>query len=100
MDLESGGSIKRNGAQEADISAAFADDRGRGDFIILSASDSEFIQAAEEGDGIFAVEYRDASGQQFQASIAMVKPVVEAAFKDYLRKGTAWRKGHQWRLLK
>jgi hypothetical protein len=100
MDLESGGSIKKNGAQEADITAAFADDRGRGDYIILSAGDSEFIQAADEGDGIFIVEYRGADGQQFQASIAMVKPVVEAAFKDYLRNGTTWRNGHQWRLLK
>jgi hypothetical protein len=100
MEMETAGSIAKNSVREADISAAFADDAGRGNFIILSASDSEFIQAVEEGDELFVVEYRDAHGRQFQASMAMVKPVVEAAFRDYLRLGTAWRDKHHWRPLK
>ena len=50
MELISAATISSANATEADIRKAFANDRGRGEFVILSEMEEFYIQAAGEND--------------------------------------------------
>jgi hypothetical protein len=49
LDCEKGQPVQD--VTEADLQNAFANDAGRGEFIILSETDEVYIQAAGEGEG-------------------------------------------------
>ncbi|MEX0728187.1 MAG: hypothetical protein WD065_18100, partial [Planctomycetaceae bacterium] len=97
MDLETAQSIFVKNATQEDIENAFADDFGRGEFIILTADDGSFIQACGEVEGPYTLEYRDAlSNKQFTATLELTKEEVKQAFLHYLRGDANWRESHTW----
>jgi hypothetical protein len=93
---------------EADIEQVF-EDEVFGKFIILSATEDHFIQAAcvwspecdsfleRTGSDPYRLEYRDGgSGKMFAASENLTLDQIKAAFLDYLRGGNDWRCKHSW----
>ncbi len=100
MYLEAAQSISAKNATEDDILNAFADDHGRGEFIILFADNDSFIQAAGELDDPYTLEYHDSSGKHFIATAEVTKEEVQVAFLDYLRNGTQWRESRSWHEMK
>lgn len=99
--LECAQSFSSEDASEADINQAFDDDRIRGEFIILTASDGSFIQAAGEGDGPYALEYREeGASKNYQAVEEFTKEQVRVAFLEYLRGDPGWRSRQDWKPVK
>ncbi len=100
MDLETAQSLSARRATPEDIERAFADNSGRGEYIILTADDGSFIQAAGEMDDPYALEYHDApSGKHFRATKDVTKEQVEAAFLEYLRGAATWKEARDWKEL-
>jgi len=100
MKLECAQSISSANATEAEIRGAFADDRGRGEFIILSETDQVYLQASGEGDGPYALEYRDGSDERhFRCARDVEKPELETAFLKYLKGDPTWKTDFQWERL-
>jgi hypothetical protein len=100
MKLECAQSISSNHVTEAEIRNAFADDSGRGEYIILSEADQVFIQAAGELDGPYALEYREGDANHHFACVYDVKKEkVEAAFMKYLRRDPTWKTDFEWKRL-
>jgi len=103
VDLETGGSISKQGVERADIEAAFADDEARGEFIILQTDDGRylrFIQAAGQSDGPYVLEYCDeSSGTHRQVAGELTKEEVQTAFLDYFGGDPAWCDRFQWKDL-
>src|SRR5262245_5491952 len=58
--IECAESFSSDNASESDIHRAFDDDGIRGEYIILTAPDGSYLQAAGEGDGPYTLEYRNA----------------------------------------
>ncbi|MCH8828851.1 MAG: hypothetical protein IID45_04660 [Planctomycetes bacterium] len=97
MDLKTAQSISAKNATQEQIENAFADDQGRGEFIILATDDGSFIQAAGEMDGPYFLEYRDeSSDKHFRSTKEVTKKQVKAAFLDYFRGGSTWRESFIW----
>jgi hypothetical protein len=95
---------------EADIERIFADEVF-GKFVILSASDDCFIQAASvwsptkectdflqsTGSDPYCLEFRDSAlGRLFSANEQVTLASVKSAFLDYLRGRTSWRDQFEW----
>ena len=100
MDLECEQSISSTDVTAADIQNAFADDAGRGGYIILSQSEQVYIQAIGEGDGPYTLEYRQGSGERhYQCPQDLTKEQVETAFLKYLTGDIAWQNDHEWQRL-
>jgi hypothetical protein len=97
MKLECGGSVGRADVSGEDIIRAFADDAGRGEFIILSQSDQVYIQAYGEGDDPFLVEYREGDAQHHFHSVEdHPKDVVQSLFLKYLDQDDSWKTDIEW----
>jgi hypothetical protein len=62
----------------------------------LLATDGGSIQAADNGEGQFILQYVDAAGQVFSASEDATESDARAALADYLRGGTAWKESREW----
>jgi len=99
MTLETAGTIADPAVTESRLKAAFADDQGRGGYIILSRSGQVYIQAAGEGEGPYSLEYRDGDNDRhFTAGHRFTKREVERLFLHYLtgderrRPDVAWVK--------
>ncbi len=100
MTLECAQSLPSADATEADIRQAFADDAGRGEFIILAAADQVFLQASGEDDGPYALEYREGSGDRhFRCTRDLTKAEVEGAFLKYLNRDARWKTDFPWEPL-
>lgn len=98
--LECAQAISSADATEADIRNAFADDRGRGEFIILSESDEVFLQASGEDDGPYVLEYREGSSDRhFRCTRGLTKAEVEDAFLKYLHRDPGWKNDFPWQPL-
>jgi len=99
MKLECAKTISLPNATETDIRKAFADDNGRGEFIILRESDQFYIQAAGENDGPYILEYREGGGDRHYRctrGMDMNKSEVESAFVKYLKGDMSWKTDFQW----
>src|SRR4030095_6811795 len=59
MKLETADSYVFDQVTEEQLRDTFDDDKGRGEFVILSEKPEVYIQASGEGDGPYALEYRD-----------------------------------------
>jgi hypothetical protein len=68
MNLETAAGMSVENATEEDIEKAFTDEATRGEFVQLLATDGGSIQAADNGEGQFILQYVDAAGQVFSAS--------------------------------
>jgi len=98
MKLECAGSISSGNATEAEVRRAFADDGGRGEFIILSQADEMYIQAAGEADDPYVMEYREGSDDRhFECTRELKKSEAEAAFLKYLKGDSTWKTDFQWK---
>ncbi|MDY0165882.1 MAG: hypothetical protein RBS80_05015 [Thermoguttaceae bacterium] len=101
MKLECAQAIASADATEADIRNAFADDGGRGEFIILAAADQVFLQASGEEDGPYTLEYREGSADRhFQCTRDLAKAEVEGAFLKYLNRDASWKTDFPWQPLR
>jgi len=100
MKLECAQDISSDYATEADIRNAFADDSGRGEYIILSGADQVYMQAAGKGDEPYTLEYREGSADRhFVCTRDLNKAEVEAAFLKYLRRDASWKTDFPWKKL-
>jgi hypothetical protein len=97
MKLECAGSIGSADVSSEDIIQAFADDKGRGEFIILAQSDQVYIQAYGEGDDPFLVEYRDGdANHHFHSVDNQAKVMVQSLFLKYLDQDASWKTDIEW----
>ena len=100
MKLETAQSIGHDNVSEAELIRAFEDDRGRGEFIILSQRDQVFLQAAGEQEGPYHLEYRDGDdAHHFRCRRDLSKSEVQSAFLKYLREDGSWRSDFEWERL-
>ena len=95
--IECAGSFSSQDASDADIRRVFDSDSERGEFVILTAPNGSFIQAAGEGDGPYVLEYRDEiSGDHKVAQADLTKTQVQDAFLSYLHGDDVWRSRWEW----
>ncbi len=100
MKLECAETISASNATETDIRKAFADDQGRGEFIILSEAEEVYIQASGESNGPYTLEYREGDARRhFQCTRDLQKGEVEAAFLKYLQRDATWESAFLWTKL-
>ena len=100
MDLECAGGISANPVTQMDIERAFDDDKGRGEYIILSQNPDTFMQAAGEGNGPYVLEYRDGEiPAHFQCTMKLVKAQVRDAFIKYFNGDPTWETSYEWEPL-
>jgi len=100
MNLECEGGMQAKSVTAQQLRQAFADDTARGEFIILSAQDQVYIQAAGEDEGPYELEYREGGDQtHFRCTDELTKQQVEAAFVKYLEGDASWRQDHRWEPL-
>ena len=97
MYLKTAGKIEHDNVSEAQLREAFRDDKGRGEFIILSheKDGKHFIQSAGEGDGTYIVEYRE-DEHLFYTKGEYSKAQVEQAFLSYLNSDEWWQTNFPW----
>lgn len=101
MRLECAASIESSDATEADIRNAMADDRGRGEFIILSETDQSYIQASGIGDGPYDLEYREGGADRhFRCTRNVTKTEVTDALLKYLGDDDTWKSWFPWMPLR
>lgn len=100
MKLETAKSLRFAQVSETQLREAFADDKGRGEFVILSQEPGVFIQAGGEGEGPYVLEYRDGDDDHhFSVGDTIRKEDVLRAFLWYLAGDARWRSEFLWQKL-
>lgn len=98
--IECAESLSSSEATEADVHRAFDHDELRGEYIILTAPNGDFIQAAGEGDGPYALEHRTAATDEHICAVAnCTREAVRQAFLAFLRGDESWRTSREWKPL-
>lgn len=88
----------RESVTEEDLLLVFDDDDARGGFVILTADDGSFLQAAGVGSSPYTLEFFPSeNAPRYQQATTQLKDQVRAAFRDFLRKGKEWRASFEWR---
>lgn len=81
------------------IKELFADDKKRGEFMILAKGEYDFIQVAGDAaaDG-FTLEYREGGreGKLYHCPRTVTREEAEAAFLDYLDGIESWKSRFAW----
>ncbi|MBD3362494.1 hypothetical protein GF362_02135 [Candidatus Dojkabacteria bacterium] len=97
MKLTTAGNIQSSNVSEEELREAFANDRERGEFIILSQGPQQYIQAAGEGNDPYTLEYRDGDRERhFQCTSPVTKDKVETVFIQYLKRDESWKTDFSW----
>jgi hypothetical protein len=97
MILECANSKPIQNPTESDIDWLFADDRARGDFVILSYSKQYYMQAAGEGNGSYTIECRAGDKEHhFRCAQSLSKQAVQSAFLKYLRYDSSFSNDFIW----
>jgi hypothetical protein len=100
MKLETAASQGLAEVSAQQLREAFADDKGRGEFVILSQQPEVYIRAAGEAEGPYSLEYRDGDeDHHFSAGDAFRKEDVLRAFLWYLAGDARWRSEFPWQKL-
>src|SRR5262245_64535199 len=100
MKLETATSLKFSQVSEQQLRDAFADDKGLGEFVILSQEPEVYIQAGGKGEGPYVLEYRDGDADHhFSAGDTFGKEDVLRAFLWYLADDRRWRSEFSWQKL-
>ena len=100
MKLETAKSLGFAQVSEQQLREVFADDKGRGEFVILSQKPEVYIQAGGDDDGPYVLEYRDGDADHhFSAGDNFRKEDVLRAFLWYLTGDTRWRSEFSWQKL-
>jgi hypothetical protein len=69
------------------------------DFAILMQSDEVFMQAARAEPGLYALEYRDGVGRQFESATLATLAQITAAFNKYAQGDKSWVRDFNWQPL-
>ncbi len=98
MKLETAQSFSSPNATPADIRTAIADDAQRGEFLILSKSDSCFIQAAGDEEPFFVEYYNDdpQKPRAYQCQSHLTRSQLERVLLKYLAQDEDWEVGYEW----
>jgi hypothetical protein len=97
MKLETANSRAFPEATEPQLREMFQHDDRRGEFIILSQAPETYLQASGEGDGSYALEYREGRADaHFSARGEIRKADVLRAFLSYLAGDDRWRTEFSW----
>ena len=100
MKLETGGSLHFDPVTETQLIDVFRDDLRRGEFVILSQREENFIQASGEGDGPYALEFREGDDwHHFTAGEHWRKDEVLRGFLSYLAGDGQWRTEFPWKQM-
>jgi len=100
MKLETAKSLGFAQVSEQQLRDAFADDKGRGEFAILSQQPEVYIQASGEDNGPYVLEYREGDADHhFSAGDTFRKEDVLRAFLWYLAGDARWRSEFSWHTL-
>lgn len=87
-------------ATEQDVRWAMEHDSERGEFIIVTASDGSFMQAAGEGSGEYQLEFHDAAGESpLHVEQPVTKSQVTEALVSFVREDDQWKQQHNWTKL-
>lgn len=98
--LECEGSFSSDNATEEDVNRAFDDDLLRGEYVILTAPNGDFMQAAGDDDGPYVLEHRTVeTGVHIQSVGEYTKEEIRNAFLAFLRGDESWREGFEWQPL-
>lgn len=97
--LETAQSISAKDATEDDVSRAFDDESGFGEFVILTSSSGTILQAGGGDDDQYVLEYGDDNEVQFRADGEFSKKQVRVAFLAFVRGDESWRTTHTWKPL-
>jgi hypothetical protein len=99
MKLETAQSLSSDRATVDDIRNALANDKLRGEFIILSTSPQNYIQAAGDSEP-FLLEYREGSeSEHYECAQDISRADLESALISYLSGDSKWRTQFQWKKL-
>jgi hypothetical protein len=97
MTLECANSKPIQNPVERDIDWLFADDKARGDFVILSHSAQYYVQVAGEGSGPYILECRAGDKEHhFRCPQNLSKQAVQTAFLKYLRLDPSFTTDFIW----
>lgn len=98
MRLETQNSLFPDGFTEGDLLAVLDDDHARGGFVILTADDGEFLQAAGQGWSPYTIEFfTEKNARSYQQATNVNKDQLRSAFVDFLHGGNTWRSSFDWR---
>ena len=98
--IADGEGIALEGVTEAQLGEALAAlSRGEIEYVILESGD-EFVQAAGEGAGPYALQFNPASGDGLlEVPGGVGDAAMRAALLAYRRGDTSWRRPFQWSAL-
>lgn len=98
MDIQCESGLTIYDVNETQLRDAFADDKARGAFIILSISSDTYIQSSNDKNGVFDLEYRDprCTGDNVRAVGTYDKAAILDAFLKYYNKDKTWRNDFTW----
>lgn len=97
MKLETAQLLSCKNATIADIRNAIADDKRRGEYIILSSSSQRYMQAGGEMEP-FVLEYRDGSAaEHYRCTREVSRAELEFALISYLSGDSLWKTTFDWR---
>jgi len=98
MRLETENSLFPEGFTEGDLLGVLDDDRARGGFLILTADDGRFLQAAGQGWSPYTIEFfPEKNAKLYQQATNVNKDQIRSAFIDFLHGGSAWQSSFDWR---
>ena len=97
MKLETAQSLSSEQATIDDIRNAIADDKRRGEFMILSSGPQHYIQAAGDCEP-FYMEYRDGRDKEhYECTQEISRNELETAFISYLSGDSLWKTNFDWK---
>jgi hypothetical protein len=68
-------------------------------FALLMHSDEVYMQTAIQERGLYALEYRDESGKQYETAVMATQGQVITAFQKYARGDRSWLRDFRWQPL-
>lgn len=99
MKIESAQRFHRDTVSRVDIDAVFSPDadQDRGEFVVLKDGSGGFVQAAGEGGGPFAVEWKSADGHYYSAGRRMTREQARDTFHAFLQQAGDIRNFADWK---
>jgi hypothetical protein len=68
-------------------------------FAILLHKDDVYMQTAFQERGLYALEYRDEAGKQYESAVLATHAQVISAFQKYAQADRSWLRDFRWQPL-